>query len=175
VDLVAITVPPGGQAEAGAALPAGFCPGDSPLFVEGGASRQASVHAALRSLAPFRLSHVLIHDGARPFVSSSLIRRVIAAALRHGAAVPIVPLTDTVKEIDGDGFIKRHLRRAALGNAQTPQGFRFGEILQAHDKAEALGLECTDDAEVWGEFAGRVAWVPGEEANRKITFPEDLR
>jgi 2-C-methyl-D-erythritol 4-phosphate cytidylyltransferase/2-C-methyl-D-erythritol 2,4-cyclodiphosphate synthase len=74
-------------------------------------------------------------------------------------------------------FITRHLRRADLYTAQTPQGFRFRSILDAHEKAveTTLPAEYTDDAEVWGEFAGRVALVAGDPENRKITFPEDLR
>jgi 2-C-methyl-D-erythritol 4-phosphate cytidylyltransferase len=75
-------------------------------------------------------------------------------------------------------FVKRHLRRASVGTAQTPQGFAFPEILYAHEKAAARelagGVEYTDDAEVWGEFQGPVAVVPGSPENRKITFPGDL-
>jgi 2-C-methyl-D-erythritol 4-phosphate cytidylyltransferase len=98
--------------------------------------------------------------------------------IRHGAAVPLLPLTETPKELDGTGFIKRHLRRVSVGTAQTPQGFAFPGILRAHALAAERELreswEYTDDAEVWGEFVGPVAVVEGSPRNRKITFPEDL-
>jgi hypothetical protein len=79
--------------------------------------------------------------------------------------------------MDENGFIKRHLRRVYIGNAQTSQGFAFPKILQPHEKAaqkEKEGKVYTDDAEVWGEFMGNVFGVPGSLLNRKITFPEDL-
>ena len=123
-------------------------------------------------------SHVLIHDGARPWVEKDLIQRTIQGLIRYGAVIPLVPLAETPKEIDPSGFIKRHLRRASLGAAQTPQGFAFPAILRAHERAaereEREGLEYTDDAEVWAEFFGPVAFIPGSPANRKITFPKDL-
>ncbi|GHV58148.1 hypothetical protein AGMMS49579_25110 [Spirochaetia bacterium] len=97
---------------------------------------------------------------------------------KHKAALPLLPLLETPKEIGEDGFVKRHLRRANIGAAQTPQGFAFPEILRAHEKAAERELrekfEYTDDAEVWGEFCGPVAVVKGVPENRKITFPEDL-
>jgi 2-C-methyl-D-erythritol 4-phosphate cytidylyltransferase len=107
-----------------------------------------------------------------------LIDRIIAAALEYRAAIPVMPLTETPKELGPEGFVVRHLRRSLVGTAQTPQGFAFPEILRAHEKAAerelAEGLEYTDDAEIWGEFCGSVAAIPGSAGNRKITFPEDL-
>jgi 2-C-methyl-D-erythritol 4-phosphate cytidylyltransferase len=101
----------------------------------------------------------------------------MAAVMRYRAALPLLPLTETPKEYQG-GFVTRHLRRAAVGAAQTPQGFAFPEILRAHEKAAERELadhaEYTDDAEIWGEFMGPVAVIPGAPENRKITFPEDL-
>jgi 2-C-methyl-D-erythritol 4-phosphate cytidylyltransferase len=169
------------------------------LFVPGGGTRRASVHRALSLLAAYHPRYVLIHDGARPWVTTPLIRSVMAAVIRYGAALPVAPLTETPKELipaaelpdetagaPGGGlpeggalfFVKRHLPRARVGAAQTPQGFAFPEILQAHQRAAdqepARGFEYTDDAEIWGEFCGSVAAVPGPPENRKITFPEDL-
>jgi 2-C-methyl-D-erythritol 4-phosphate cytidylyltransferase/2-C-methyl-D-erythritol 4-phosphate cytidylyltransferase/2-C-methyl-D-erythritol 2,4-cyclodiphosphate synthase len=99
-------------------------------------------------------------------------------AREHSAAVPLLPLAETPKEIDGRGFIRRHLRRSSLGCAQTPQGFAFPGILRAHEQGAerelAEAYEYTDDAELWGEFCGPVAAVQGERENRKITYPEDL-
>jgi len=147
------------------------------LFVQGGPTRRSSVHHALSLLENLRPRYVLIHDGARPWIEPALIDRVIDAMLKYKAAIPMLPLTDTPKEIDEKGLIKRHLRRVYVGNAQTPQGFAFPGILQAHEKAvekEKSGWVYTDDAEVWGEFIGDVFVVPGSPLNKKITFPEDL-
>ncbi|MDR2553151.1 MAG: 2-C-methyl-D-erythritol 4-phosphate cytidylyltransferase [Treponema sp.] len=148
------------------------------LFVPGGPTRRSSVHHALSLLEGYKPGYVLIHDGARPWVEPALIDQVIDAMLKHQAAIPLLPLTDTPKEIDEAGVITRHLRRVMVGNAQTPQGFAFVPILRAHEKAaereHAEGRVYTDDAEVWGEFAGPVYVLPGSPLNKKITFPEDL-
>jgi 2-C-methyl-D-erythritol 4-phosphate cytidylyltransferase/2-C-methyl-D-erythritol 4-phosphate cytidylyltransferase/2-C-methyl-D-erythritol 2,4-cyclodiphosphate synthase len=148
------------------------------LFVPGGPTRRSSVHHALSLLAAYRPEYVLIHDGARPWVDSGLIEGIINAAQKHGAAIPLLSLTETPKEVDEKGFIKRHLRRNAIGTAQTPQGFAFPAILRAHEQAAERELleqvEYTDDAEVWGEFVGPVAVIPGSPRNWKITFPVDL-
>jgi 2-C-methyl-D-erythritol 4-phosphate cytidylyltransferase len=185
IDTVVITIPRNsnqGEIAARDSLPARLLrPRAKPrfLFVPGGPTRRSSVHQALALLENSRPrpSHVIIHDGARPWVEPALIDRVIFAMLKHGAAIPLLPLTDTPKEMDADGFVKRHLRRMQVGNAQTPQGFSFPAILRAHEKAakeEQAGRVYTDDAEVWGEFEGEVFVVPGSPLNKKITFPEDL-
>jgi 2-C-methyl-D-erythritol 4-phosphate cytidylyltransferase len=168
-----------GENAARAALPRRFLSARSrPLFVPGGSSRRISVHHALSLLSAYNPDYVLIHDGARPWVSAELIERIIDAAVRYKAVLPLLPLVETPKEIDGTGFVRRHLRRALVGTAQTPQGFAFPEILRAHEKAAERELrenfEYTDDAEVWGEFAGPVAVIPGDPENRKITFPGDM-
>lgn len=149
------------------------------FFVTGGENRQSSVYKALSFLESFLPDYVLIHDGARPWADSSLIHRVISGMMEHQAVLPVMPLVETPKEIDDKGFVVRHLKRSAIVGAQTPQGFRFPEILKAHKAAhEKASLqkqkEYTDDAEVWAEFIGPVAAVPGTALNKKITFPEDL-
>src|SRR6202040_3608864 len=98
----------------------------------GGATRQAWVHAGLEALAAQKPDVVLIHDAARPFVSAALISRAIDAAGRTGAAVPAVPVTDTIKLIDAAGNVEATPERARLRIAQTPQAFRFDVILDAH-------------------------------------------
>jgi 2-C-methyl-D-erythritol 4-phosphate cytidylyltransferase len=179
---IVVTVPPDrecAEAEARAALPSELCSGVS--FVRGGENRRVSVFNALRSLQAGGCDFVLIHDGARPWVSRAVIDAVIGAALIHGAAVPVLPSVETPKMLagSGGGFITGHPRRETVVFAQTPQGFAFGPLLEAHEKAEKSaksGVEFTDDAGVWA-FAwpdAKVAAVPGEAANRKITFPEDL-
>jgi len=184
VSLLVVTVPPDaetGEAAARAALPSYLLrtPTKKPvLFVPGGASRRASVHHALALLASYDVAYVLIHDGARPYIRPDLIDRTIDAVLTHRAVLPVLPLVDTPKELDPAGRVLRHLRRAAIAAAQTPQAFAFPEILQAHEKAAERelreGYEFTDDAEVWGTYVGAVQTIPGSPENRKITFPEDL-
>ncbi|MCX7656008.1 MAG: 2-C-methyl-D-erythritol 4-phosphate cytidylyltransferase [Treponemataceae bacterium] len=184
VRTIVITVPPNaeeGEAAARKALPAPLFlhqKGPEILFVPGGSSRRQSVHHALSLLETYQPSHVLIHDGARPWVSEELIRSVLTALATHPAVIPVVPLVETPKIIDGMGHILQHLRRATVVTAQTPQGFAFPEILRAHEQAREEELyhqrEFTDDAEVWGTFVGPVHTIPGSSLNRKITFPEDL-
>ena len=155
------------------------------LFVQGGPTRRASVHNALLLLEGHHPSHVLIHDGARPWIKRNLIEKVIEAVIKYKAVIPALPLVETPKELSANTpnspdvkFIERHLRRIDLYTAQTPQAFQFPEILSAHEKArekeEREHYEFTDDAEIWGEFEGRVAVISGDLENRKITFPEDL-
>jgi 2-C-methyl-D-erythritol 4-phosphate cytidylyltransferase len=187
VETVVIAVPAGagiGEAAARRALPPELLAGGRRiLFVSGGNTRRVSVHRALSLLAACPPRYVLIHDGARPWIKAALIERVIEAVQKYRAVIPLLPLTETPKETDspveaaGPVFIKRHLRRALTGAAQTPQAFAFPEILAAHEQAaecERDGAEYTDDAEVWGAFVGPVAAIPGSPENRKITFPEDL-
>jgi 2-C-methyl-D-erythritol 4-phosphate cytidylyltransferase len=187
IKIMVLAVPPAGEngeAAARRALPSRPFEGGGRelLFAPGGKTRRASVHGALSLLERYAPAHVLIHDGARPWVRPSLIRAVMAAAVRYGAALPVLPLVETPKELApapeaGVFFVRRHLRRAHLGTAQTPQGFAFPGILRAHQEAairEGGEFEYTDDAEVWGEFCGPVAAVMGSPENRKITFPEDL-
>jgi 2-C-methyl-D-erythritol 4-phosphate cytidylyltransferase / 2-C-methyl-D-erythritol 2,4-cyclodiphosphate synthase len=141
----------------------------------GGATRQASVHAGLEALAAQKPDIVLIHDAARPFVSQALISRAIDAASRAGAAIPVIPVTDTVKLIDAGGNIEATPERARLRIAQTPQAFRFDVILAAHRRAARDGKrDFTDDAAI-AEWAGlTVATFEGDAANMKLTTPEDF-
>ena len=192
IESIVITVPDDpmlGEDTARKALPAQLLEKDAYpkiLFVKGGKTRQESVFNALTyGLDGNAPDYVLIHDGARPWVSTSLIRKIIEGAKKHGAVIPILPITDTPKETEipleylkGNEpvLLKRHLKRSFTGIAQTPQGFSFPEILDAYRKAQAASAlaSFTDDAEVWAAFYGGVWAVQGEPENRKITFPEDL-
>jgi 2-C-methyl-D-erythritol 4-phosphate cytidylyltransferase/2-C-methyl-D-erythritol 4-phosphate cytidylyltransferase/2-C-methyl-D-erythritol 2,4-cyclodiphosphate synthase len=160
------------------ALPDGLAKKPKILFVPGAGSRRASVHHALALLTAYDVDYVLIHDGARPWVQTSLIQRLIDAVILNQAVIPVLPLVETPKEISSEGLITRHLRRASIVSAQTPQAFAFTDILSAHEQAEReeleLGKEFTDDAEVWGQFVGPVYTIQGDLGNKKITFPEDL-
>jgi 2-C-methyl-D-erythritol 4-phosphate cytidylyltransferase/2-C-methyl-D-erythritol 2,4-cyclodiphosphate synthase len=142
--------------------------------VAGGSTRQASVRAGLLALVPHAPERVLVHDGVRPFVSAETITRILEALARAPAAIAAVPLADTLKRADADGRVAATLDRSSLWRAQTPQGFRFAEILAAHEQAASAGLDLTDDAAV-AEWAGlAVTLVPDSAANIKLTTPEDL-
>jgi 2-C-methyl-D-erythritol 4-phosphate cytidylyltransferase/2-C-methyl-D-erythritol 2,4-cyclodiphosphate synthase len=143
--------------------------------VTGGATRQASVRAGLRALAPVAPELVLVHDAVRPFASPALIARAITAAAEHRAAVPVVPLVDTVKTIDASGTVTGTLDRAQLRAVQTPQAFDFAALMEAHRRAEAAGREdFTDDAAL-AEWAGlKVASFEGEIGNVKLTTADDF-
>jgi len=141
----------------------------------GGATRQASVHAGLEALAGQKPDVVLIHDAARPFVSAALISRAIKAASATGAAIPAIQVADTIKLVDGAGNVEATPERARLRIAQTPQAFRFDVILDAHRRAAREGRnDFTDDAAL-AEWAGlTVATFEGDPANMKLTTPEDF-
>src|SRR5205823_4109775 len=139
--------------------------------VAGGPTRQDTVRLGLEALASCRPERVLIHDGARPFPDPALIDRVIAGLDRAPAAIPCLPLRDTIKHVE-DGAIRETVDRSTLWRAQTPQGFHFDAILAAH--RAATGRALTDDAAV-AEAAGLVPLlVDGSEDNFKVTTAEDL-
>ena len=143
--------------------------------VAGGATRQASVRAGLEALVSCTPDIVLVHDAARPFASASLITRAIAAAEKTGAAIPALPVTDTVKRIDNTGTIEATLDRNSIRLVQTPQAFAFPALFDAHRRALAQGRDdFTDDAAL-AEWAGiKVSVFAGEPGNIKFTTPEDF-
>ncbi len=143
--------------------------------VSGGANRQDSVRRGLESLEELAVDRVLIHDAARPLVSSELIDRVVAALQRSCGAIAALPLADTLKRQTSESTIAATVDRAGLWRAQTPQGFAYGEILAAHRlAAQSGGREFTDDAAV-AEMAGlSVDLVAGSEDNLKVTTSADL-
>lgn len=139
--------------------------------IKGGATRQESVRCGLEYLALDPPDLVLIHDAARPLTPPAMVGRVIEALATNEAAVPALPVADTLKQ-GNDGRVVATVPRAGLFRAQTPQGFRFAAILEAHRRF--AGAELTDDAAV-AEAAGLpVALVPGDEAAFKITTGDDL-
>jgi 2-C-methyl-D-erythritol 4-phosphate cytidylyltransferase/2-C-methyl-D-erythritol 2,4-cyclodiphosphate synthase len=143
--------------------------------VPGGATRQASVRAGLEALAARSPALVLIHDAARPFLTSDLIDRAIAAGKATGAAVPGIAVADTVKQIDAASMVTETLDRNLLRIVQTPQVFGFDLILQAHRRAAAAGLDSFTDDAALAEWAGqRVSVFEGESGNVKVTTNEDF-
>ncbi len=143
--------------------------------VPGGATRQASVRNGLEALASRRPSIVLVHDAARPFASAALVSRAIVAARRWGAAVPVIPVADTVKSVDADGMVSATIDRTPLRMVQTPQAFEFAALISAHRAAHAQGREDFSDDAALAEWAGlKVATFEGEAANVKLTTADDF-
>ena len=138
--------------------------------IAGGATRSASVRAGLAAV-PDEATIVCVHDAARPLATKALFAAVVEA-VRAGAdaAVPAIPLTDTVKVVDASGVVIETPDRRTLVAVQTPQAFRATVLRRAH----AEGGEGTDDAELVERLGGRVVAVAGETWNRKITEPDDL-
>ena len=141
--------------------------------VIGGAERQVSVRNGLESLADGAPEVVLIHDAARPLVPAAVIDRVLDAMKRAPAALPVLPVTDTLKR-GVDGLAAGTVSRDGLWRAQTPQGMRFDAVLDAHRRAAAGDVTVTDDAALM-EWAGHsVTLVTGSEDAMKITTAEDF-
>lgn len=143
-------------------------------IVAGGAHRQDSVYNALREVNEkcSGAVHVLIHDGARPFVSSETIRNVIKGADETGAAVACVAMKNSVRRTEGDG--SRSVDRSNYFSVQTPQGFRKSILTDAYEKAIRDGFYGTDDASLAERAGYRVEVVDGDYKNIKITTKEDL-
>jgi 2-C-methyl-D-erythritol 4-phosphate cytidylyltransferase len=137
--------------------------------VRGGARRQDSVRAGLDALGA--CDWVAVHDGARPLVTVELIEQGLMEAQETGAACPVVPVPDTVKEIDDGGFAVHTLDRGQLRLAQTPQVFRHELLKRAHAQVTS---EATDDAAMVEALGVRVRLFPGARRNVKVTTPEDL-
>lgn len=140
--------------------------------VTGGRERADSMRHGLAALPP-EVAWVAVHDAARPIPSPALLDRVLDAATAHGAAVPGLPVHDTIKQIDAEGRVVATLARAALRAVQTPQVARRAWFEQALTAMEA-GMEWTDDASLLEAAGFPVHVSDGEEANRKITTAEDM-
>jgi len=140
-------------------------------FVHGGAQRQDSVRLGLEALAKDAPDVVLIHDGARPNISASVIDAVIDGLKTADGVLPAVAVVDTLKRVR-DGNVGETVARDNLVRAQTPQGFRFPLILAAHKKFAGEAL--TDDTALFERAGHTVRIVPGDEANVKVTTMDDL-
>ncbi len=142
-------------------------------LIPGGKERQDSVYAGLAALSN-ESDYVLIHDGARPLITIELIENVLKEAVTHGTAVLAVPVKDTIKVVNSNGFVESTPDRARLRAVQTPQVFCREQILQAYHQAQAIGYVGTDDASLLEAMGQSVFLVPGSYENIKITTPEDL-
>lgn len=151
------------------------CPPGVPLrAVSGGARRQDSVRLGLAAL-PQDCMNVLIHDSARPFLSTALVTR-LALALEDapGGVIPGIAISDTIKEVDENGTVTRTPERASLRAVQTPQAFPLPLLRAAHARAEAEAWEVTDDASLMERLGYTVRVIEGDRMNIKITHPQDL-
>jgi 2-C-methyl-D-erythritol 4-phosphate cytidylyltransferase len=142
-------------------------------IVRGGDRRQDSVWQGFRIIGAAAPEIVLVHDGARPLVSADLISRVIAAARSDGAAVPVLPVEETIKEVR-DGRVAGTLDRTLLVRAQTPQGFRYDVLKRALEAARRDRFSGTDEAALAERIGIPVTALPGDPRNIKITTPVDI-
>lgn len=141
--------------------------------VPGGEDRQASVCAGLLH-AGAESDLILVHDGARPFITPAVIQAAVTAAAEAGAAVVAVPVTDTIKVADRDGWLVETPERGRLWAAQTPQVFRASLLREAHARALRDGFRTTDDSALVERLGHPVRLVPGSPENLKITTAADL-
>jgi 2-C-methyl-D-erythritol 4-phosphate cytidylyltransferase len=139
----------------------------------GGAQREDSVRLGLKVLPP-NVKYVLVHDAARPLISPAVIVRVLKETIKSGAAIPVVPVKDTLKVVSGNRVTKT-LERASLRAVQTPQGFKAELLIKAFKKLGKKASLMTDDAAVVEAAGGKVKVVDGDLLNFKVTTPEDLR
>lgn len=144
-------------------------------IIAGGVERQQSVYAGLQALQRDQLDYVCIHDGVRPFIDKAKIKDCYMAAQKYRAAVLAVPVKDTIKQVNKEGSVVATLDRRNLWFIQTPQVFRLGDIITAHQQAAAEGFSGTDDATLVERIGITVSIIIGDEANMKLTTPADFR
>jgi 2-C-methyl-D-erythritol 4-phosphate cytidylyltransferase len=168
VSMVIVAAPPGGEDLAHSMVE----PLGAHTVVTGGATRRESVRVALEAV-PAETPVVVCHDAARPFATPELFARVLAGLVDAEGVVPVVPVPDTVKRLDGDRILGTEPREA-LALAQTPQAFVAKALRESHARALVDGADVTDDAAALERAGFRLRAVPGEPGNFKITTPEDL-
>jgi 2-C-methyl-D-erythritol 4-phosphate cytidylyltransferase len=160
------------------ALPAGTLAPPGVTAVDGGAVRSDSVRRALRAAGPGNPGDaVIVHDAARPLVTRTLVERVLAALLEDqsaDAAIAAVPVTDTIKRVEGADVVAETLDRSELWAVQTPQVFRRAALERALDVPEEVLAQATDDAWLVERAGGKVIVVRASEENLKVTAPLDL-
>lgn len=165
---ILVMIPEGAEAIAGECL-AGI---PHIRLATGGATRQDSVRLGLEALAAHAPDLVLIHDAARPVLPQAVIDRLVAALSDHPGAIPVLPVVDSLAEADGN-LMGQPARREALRRVQTPQAFRFADILAAH-RAWQGAADAGDDAQVARVAGLAVALVEGDERLHKLTFASDF-
>ena len=170
VDRIVVVGPPA-RLETAEQEVAALRPAKSVTVRGGGDTRQESVRAGLGALG--ECDYVLVHDAARPLATPALVRRVLAAAMESGAALPAVAPRDAVKRVEGNRLVES-LDRTRIMLAQTPQGFAYALLARAHREAADAGLVGDDDAQLVAATGHEVTVVEGDPANIKLTTPEDF-
>ncbi len=163
VDEIVITAPAGFEAEFQKIV------GESAKVITGGVLRSDSVKLAVSEISS-TVTKILVHDAARGLATSELAARVLAELDNEEAVIPVLPLVDTVKEIDSAGYVRNTPDRNQLRAVQTPQGFSKSVLLRAHEASE----DATDDAALVEALGIKVKTIPGESLALKITNPEDI-
>lgn len=166
---IVIVAPAGARTEA---LLAAGNPANA-IVVDGGVTRQDSVRAGLESLVEAAPEHVLIHDAARPDLPRPVIERLLTALAHHAGAIPALPVVDSLAVAGEGNIMAGKADRESLRRVQTPQAFRYRDILAAH-RAWPGATDAGDDAQVLAASGGAVALVEGDERLKKITFAEDF-
>jgi 2-C-methyl-D-erythritol 4-phosphate cytidylyltransferase len=169
VDGIVVVVPGGLEGEARDMLKP---VGKLAAVAVGGSRRQDSVLEGLKAAPDDFDGVVLVHDAARPFVDAVLIEAVVSAAREYGAALPVLPIVDTIKRVR-DGDVIETLNREELGAAQTPQGFRLELLGRAYEHAFREAVAVTDEAMAVELLGERVVAVAGRGSNLKLTTPAD--
>jgi 2-C-methyl-D-erythritol 4-phosphate cytidylyltransferase len=146
------------------------------VLVEGGSTRQQSVYNGLLEMqhTSHNLEYVMIHDGARPWISEETIISTFALATVYGGAAPALSLFDALKKVNHEGIITEHIDRSGMVMVQTPQIFRYPEIVQAHEQALLSEKHYVDDTEIFTDAGHTVAMSEGDKKNIKITITQDL-
>ena len=147
-------------------------PGEHLKIVPGGDSRQDSVWNGISAIPTSFEGYALVHDGARPLVSHEIIRNVVSAAMRYGAAIAGLPVTETLKQVRADEVIVETVDRRLYYQAQTPQCFRYRTLRAALEQARASGFLGTDEAQLVERLGEKVYLVPGSLRNIKVTTQE---
>lgn len=143
------------------------------ILVEGGPERGDSVRRGLEAVPP-GADTVLIHDGARPLLSTDVVDRVLRAVGSENGVVAAVPVSDTLKRVGSDRAIVSTVDRSDLWRAQTPQAFPRSMVEMAYRRGAVDGVRATDDAALVERYGGRVVVVEGDPRNLKVTRPEDM-
>jgi 2-C-methyl-D-erythritol 4-phosphate cytidylyltransferase len=143
--------------------------------INGGSERQLSIYELLQHLSFAENDIILVHDAVRPFVSTTLIQRVISDTYAHHAVIPTIPISDTIKRKDPENLVVETIDRTQLVSVQTPQGFTASILLEAYRNAVVTNFLGTDDSSLVEKIAIPVYCTEGEQTNMKITTKEDIQ
>lgn len=168
-----ITVPAGDQEKVRVLLEEYFEQA-SFAIIPGGKTRQESVYNGLKAMESFLPEVILIHDGARPWITPLLIQQILNVTKEKGSCIPVIDSVNALVEVDEQGCLVKALDRSKIKGVQTPQGFNFNNILKAHFEAAKQGITAFDDSALYKWKFGQVCTTEGDPDNIKITYKKDL-